>query len=155
MHPQVITMCVLTIWCHLYSLSVVKVVTYLLLGIKPLPEPMLMSSQSGLREQTSKEILKEIHLFHCRIYFDMSSAKWMPWCAMLIKIHVFPIITAWIDLTLHSTPLTHWCRDKMDAITQTKVTCAFYSMKIAVFWLNFHWNMFARVQLTIIQHWFR
>ena len=51
--------------------------------------------------------------------------------------------------------LTHWGRDKMDAISQTTFPRAFSSMKIAVFWMNFHWNMFARVQLTIIQHWFR
>ena len=53
------------------------------------------------------------------------------------------------------TLLTHWGRDKMDAISQTTFSCAFSLMKIAVFWLNFHWNMFARVQLTIIQHWLR
>ena len=29
--------------------------------------------------------------------------------------------------------------------------CIFFSEN----WLNFHWNMFARVQLTIIQHWVR
>ena len=51
--------------------------------------------------------------------------------------------------------LTHWGRDKMDAISQTTVSWAFSSMEIAVFWLNFHWNMFARVQLAIIEHWFR
>ena len=51
--------------------------------------------------------------------------------------------------------LTHWGRDKMDAISQATFSQAFSSMKIAVFWLNFHWNMFARVQLTIIQHWYR
>ena len=51
--------------------------------------------------------------------------------------------------------LTQWARDKMDAISQTTFSPAFSSMKIVVFWLNFHWNMFARVQLTIIQHWFR
>ena len=52
-------------------------------------------------------------------------------------------------------PLTHWGRDKMDAISQTTFSRAFSAMKIAAFWLNFHWNMFARVQLTIIEHWFR
>ena len=51
--------------------------------------------------------------------------------------------------------LTHWGRGKMDAISQTTFSCAFSSMKIAVFLLNFQWNMFARVQLTIIQHWLR
>ena len=51
--------------------------------------------------------------------------------------------------------LTHRGRDKMDAISQTTFSSAFSSMKMVVFWLNFHWNMFTRVQLIIIQHWFR
>ena len=48
------------------------------------------------------------------------------------------------------TRISHWGRDKMTTFSR-----AFSSMKIVVFWLNFHWNMFARIQLTIIQHWFR
>ena len=28
-------------------------------------------------------------------------------------------------------------------------------MKSFVFWFEFHWSLFLRVQLTIIQHWFR
>ena len=32
---------------------------------------------------------------------------------------------------------------------------AFSWMKSFVFWLNFHWSLFLRVQLTITQHWFR
>ena len=48
--------------------------------------------------------------------------------------------------------LTHWGWDKMDAISQTTFSRAFSSMKIIVFWLNFHWNMFARVQLTMIHY---
>ena len=54
-----------------------------------------------------------------------------------------------------SVELTHWGRDKMDAISQTTFSRAFSSMKIVVFWLNFHWNLFSRVQLTLFQHWFR
>ena len=59
------------------------------------------------------------------------------------------------DLRPPSLPLTHWGRDKMDALSQTTFSRAFSSTKIVVFWLNFHWKIFARVQLTIIQHWFR
>ena len=40
--------------------------------------------------------------------------------------------------------LTHCGREKMDAISQTTFSLAVSSMKIVVFWLNFHWNMFAR-----------
>ena len=51
--------------------------------------------------------------------------------------------------------LTHWGRDKMDAILQTTFWNAFSSMKMFEFQLKFHWNLFPRVQLTIFQHWFR
>ena len=51
--------------------------------------------------------------------------------------------------------LTHWGREKMDAISQTKFSSAFSWMKIFEFRLKFHWSLFLSVQLTIFQHWFR
>ena len=51
--------------------------------------------------------------------------------------------------------LTHWGRDKMDAISQTTFSITFSWMKMLEFRLNFHWSLFLRVQLTISQHWFR
>ena len=48
--------------------------------------------------------------------------------------------------------LTHWGWDKMDAISQTTWSSAFSSMKMFEFRLKFHWSLFLRVQLTIIQH---
>ena len=51
--------------------------------------------------------------------------------------------------------LTHWGRDKMDAISQTTISSAFSWIKISKFRLKFHWSLFLRVQLTIFQHWFR
>ena len=45
--------------------------------------------------------------------------------------------------------LTHWGRDKMDAISQTTCSIAFPWMKIFEFRLKFHWSLFLRVQLTI------
>ena len=51
--------------------------------------------------------------------------------------------------------LTHWDRDKMDAIWQTTFWRAFSWMKMFEFRLNFHWTLFLRVQLTIFRHWFR
>ena len=51
--------------------------------------------------------------------------------------------------------LTHWGRDKMTAISQTNFSNAFSSTKNFVFWFEFHWNLFLRVQLTKSQHWFR
>ena len=50
--------------------------------------------------------------------------------------------------------LTHWGRDKMDAISQTTST-AFSWMKMFEFRLKFHRSLFPVVQLTIFQHWFR
>ena len=51
--------------------------------------------------------------------------------------------------------LTHWGRDKIDAIMQTTLSSAFSWMKMHEFRLRFHWNLFLRVQSTIFQHWFR
>ena len=51
--------------------------------------------------------------------------------------------------------LTHWGRDKMDAISQTTFSSAFSWMKMFEFRLKFHWSLFQRVQSTIFQHWFR
>ena len=50
--------------------------------------------------------------------------------------------------------LTHWSQDKMAAIFQTTFSNAFSWMKIILFWLRCHWNMFSSVQLTLFQHWF-
>ena len=37
--------------------------------------------------------------------------------------------------------LTHWGRDKMDAISQTTFSNTFSWMKMFEFWLNFHWSL--------------
>ena len=51
--------------------------------------------------------------------------------------------------------LPHWGRDKMAAIFQTTFSNAFFLMKVYKLRLRFHWRLFAWVQLTIFQHWFR
>ena len=51
--------------------------------------------------------------------------------------------------------LTHWGRDKMAVVSQTTLSNAFSWMKMLEFRLRFLWSLFLRVQLTIIQHWFR
>ena len=48
--------------------------------------------------------------------------------------------------------LTHWGWDKMAAVSQTTLSNAFSWMIMLEFRLRFHWNLFLRVQLTIIQH---
>ena len=56
---------------------------------------------------------------------------------------------------IHIWDLTHWGRNKMDAIFQTTSWNAFSWMKIYKFRLRFHWSLFPRVHLTLFQHWFR
>ena len=51
--------------------------------------------------------------------------------------------------------LTHWGRDKMDAISQTTFSNGFSWMKMFEFRLKFHWILVLRVQLTVFHHWFR
>ena len=51
--------------------------------------------------------------------------------------------------------LTHWGRDKMAAIFQTTFSNAFPRMKIYEFRLKFHWSLFLRIQIIIVQHRFR
>ena len=60
-----------------------------------------------------------------------------------------------IYASLGLNELTHWGRDKMDAISQTIFSNAFSSMKMFQLRLNFHWSLFPMVQLTILQHWRR
>ena len=55
----------------------------------------------------------------------------------------------------HSHTLTHWGRDKMEAISQTTFSGAFPWIKIYEFRLILHWSLFLRFELTIFQHWFR
>ena len=56
----------------------------------------------------------------------------------------------WRRTCFNSSPL-----DKMAAVSQTIFSDAFPWMKNFIFWLKFHWSLFLRVHLTIIQHWFR
>ena len=56
---------------------------------------------------------------------------------------------------INNQSLTHWGRDKMDAILQTTFSNAFSSMKMFEFQLKFHWSLFLGTQLTMFQHWLR
>ena len=69
-----------------------------------------------------------------------------------ISTHVIDFVE-WVSSCLE--PLTHWGRDKIDAISQTTFSSAFSSMKMFEFRLIFHWSLFVRVQSTIFQHWSR
>ena len=65
--------------------------------------------------------------------------KWVSWIhndRMLDNVSLFSALCI---------VLTHWGRDKMDAISW---------MKMFEYRLKFHWSLFLRVHLTISQHWF-
>ena len=52
--------------------------------------------------------------------------------------------------------LTHWGRNRMEAISQTTCSSAFsWIKKMFEFRLKFHWGLFLKVQLTIFQDCFR
>ena len=65
-------------------------------------------------------------------------------------------IICWrIHAALGLNQLTHWGRDKMDAISHRTLSNAFSWMKMLEFRLNFHWSVFIRVKSIIFQHCFR
>ena len=51
--------------------------------------------------------------------------------------------------------LTHIPLDKMPTISQTTFSNAFSWTKSFVFWFEFQWSLFLRVQSTMSQHWSR
>ena len=67
------------------------------------------------------------------------------------------LIYSWlrIDEPIGFEQLTQHPLDKMAAISQTTFSDAVSWMKSFVFWFEFHWRLFLRVQLTISEHWFR
>ena len=66
------------------------------------------------------------------------------------------LIVMWcLVVPIPATELTHWGRDKMDAISMDAFSNTFSWMKIYKFRLKFHWSLFPAVKSTIFQHWFR
>ena len=76
-------------------------------------------------------------------------------CVNWMKITACMASCSFISLQRPMNVLTHWGRDKMDAILQPTFSNAFSWMKMYQFRLRFHWSLFPRVKLTIFQHWFR
>ena len=85
----------------------------------------------------------------CTINLNILSAEQNGWhladdiskCNFMYK-----IVVVW--LIFHQSFLTHWGRDKICTILQTTFSSAFSSIKIFIFWLKFHLNMFPRAQST-------
>ena len=68
---------------------------------------------------------------------------------------IYDRIQTWVVWDRKYIHLTQWGRDKMATVSQTTLSNAFSLIKLLEFRLRFHWSFFLRVQLTIIQHWFR
>ena len=82
-------------------------------------------------------------------------SKWFQvYIAFIIAKGYHQFVIIYVFLPVPWCALTHWGRDEMDAISQTTCSSAFPWMKMFEFWLKFHWSLFLRVQLTIIQHCF-
>ena len=82
--------------------------------------------------------------------YDITRPQWVKWnsqaASFFHSCHLSPH---------KSMRLTHWGRDKMDAISQTTLWNTFSWMKMWEFRAKFHWSLFLGVQLAISQHWFR
>ena len=84
--------------------------------------------------------INELNILHCFL------TLWVGWASAQN--------TKW-KLRSGEQLLTHWGRDKMDAISQTTFLSAFSWIKMFEFRLKFHWSLFLRVQLTLFHHWLR
>ena len=51
--------------------------------------------------------------------------------------------------------LPDWCQNEMGTVLKKTFSTAFSWKKIFAFSLEFDWNLFQKVQLTISEHWFR
>ena len=85
----------------------------------------------------------------------LTMSQCVQWTHSLYLIIFHDNVLRALDPTWHNRPLTHWGRDKMDAISQTTLSNAFSWMTMLGLRLEFHWNVFLRVQFIIFQHWFR
>ena len=107
---------------------------------------------SSLTKQPQKRLHETIIYLYFLTFLNIYMAELVP-----IHHHVKHNCSSYMsaeDQTIsskaNSPPL-----DKMAAISQTIFSNAFLWMKSFLFWLQFQWILFQRVQLTIIQHWFR
>ena len=57
--------------------------------------------------------------------------------------------------TSHRSGLSHLPVDNKAAISQMTISNVFLWIKSLLFWFEFHWSVFLRIQLTISHHWLR
>ena len=82
----------------------------------------------------------------------MADTKWQPFLKTTFSImfSCLKFVVLWFKFHWDLFPrvrLTHWGRDKIDAISQTTFLCAFSWMKMFEFRPKSHWSLFLRFQL--------
>ena len=120
--------------------------------------PCIFHTTKSLCKQDDQSVSDLMHVVPLA-----SIAHWRSWCrydtdilpALLALSDGCPAVNKAYCMDCSGELLTHWGRDKMDAISHTTLWSAFSSMKMFEFRLKFHWSLFLRVQLTIFHHWFR
>ena len=91
---------------------------------------------------------------HLQLYPDLNIGCYLCEDRKWLKCISFDC-TAYMDLGVWETLLTHRGRNKMEAISQMIFWSTFSWLEMFEFRLKFHWSVLLRVQLTIFQHWFR
>ena len=132
-------------WLHMASRSR-SIMAWRLQAITWINVGLSSNRSSGMR-------LRAIRMECTRI----QSASWMRKSHLWNDYHIFqgPMGYLWRHCMVRIKPLplanqstrclTHWGRDKMDAISQTTFSSAFSWMKLFEFRLKFHWSLFLRV----------
>ena len=138
--PWVTTCSLIETEWHIYA-SVVEAIIGSDNGLSPIWRHAIISTNVGIFVNWNLgtnliEILIEIQTFSFKKMHLKTSGKWLPFCLGL-------------------NVLTHWGQDNIADIFQTIFSNAFHWMKMFEFQIQFDLSLFLRVQLTIIQHWFR
>ena len=118
---------------------------------------------SSLVQVMAGHLLGPSHfLIHClSIVIWPSWTNWLQW-NLEKKIHLYKLFfQQYIFEKFHLQngshcvqALTHLPLDKMAAILQTTFSSALFMNEKFCVWFKFHWSLFLKAQLTIIQDWF-
>ena len=134
--------------------------THCTAGLHSLPKTVPVGDwKAGLEKDSSTIVaFRFCHGKQGRLDIKMPSSWWVSefplwrWAGVVV---FSKVVAMAIHIGESFNLLTHWGRDKMDAISQTTFWSAFSWMKMFEFRLKFHGSLFLRVQMTIFQHWFR
>ena len=123
-------------------------------GNKPLPEPILTNREWQFCTKLLPRFKPYIYicnfLNNFGVYVIKGTKKFA--CALFQSgtLRVVPWLKPSMPLISIIIPLTHWGRDKMDAISQMIFSYAFSWMKMYELRLKFHWRLFPRVKINNI-----